>query len=250
VIASRNPAPGNRSGERLQKVLARAGVGSRRAVEELIARGRVTVNGQPAILGRRIDWSKDKVEVDGEAIPLRVDLVYYLMNKPVGVVTTASDEAGRPTVLDLIDPALRVWPVGRLDIDTEGAVILTNDGELTQRLTHPSYEVPKTYVAEVRGRFGASAAAELRRGVTLDDGPSAPAAVRIIEQGPRASLVEVTVREGRNRLVRRMLEAVDHPVVRLVRTAVGPLTLGRIKPGNVRRLAPEEVRLLYNAAAD
>lgn len=237
-------------GERLQKVLARAGVGSRRRVEELIALGRVRVNGEEAILGRRVDPANDKVEVNGQRIPLGVDLLYYLMNKPLGVVTAAVDESGRATVIDLVDPAVRVWPVGRLDLDTEGALILTNDGELTQRLTHPSYRVAKTYVAEVKGRLSGPAAARLRRGVQLEDGATAPADVSIVQPGPRSSLVEITVREGRNRLVRRMFDAVGHPVIRLVRTAVGPISLGRVKSGTVRRLAPDEVRLLYNASID
>jgi 23S rRNA pseudouridine2605 synthase len=235
-------------GERLQKVLARAGVGSRREVEKLIAAGRVRVNGDRAILGRRIDEDKDQVEVDGLRVPLGADLVHYLLNKPTGVVTAAKDPTGRPTVVDLIDPALRVWPVGRLDIDTEGALILTNDGELTHRLTHPSFEVPKTYVAEVRGRVAAASVATLRRGLELEDGPTAPALVVPLGQGARSSLVEITVREGRNRLVRRMFAAVGHPVVRLVRTAIGPVGLGHVKPGTVRRLGPQEVRLLYNAS--
>jgi 23S rRNA pseudouridine2605 synthase len=235
-------------GERLQKVLARAGVGSRREVEGLIAAGRVRVNGERAVLGLRIDTTKDKVDVDGLRVPLRVDLVHFLLNKPAGVVTTAADEAGRPAVVDLIDPALRVWPVGRLDINTEGALIMTNDGDLTHRLTHPSFQVAKTYVAEVRGRVGRSTLAMLRRGVDLDDGISAPSQAVITELGPRSSIVEITVREGRNRLVRRMFDAVGHPVVRLVRTAIGPVTLGRLKPGRFRRLSPAEVRLLYNSS--
>lgn len=232
-------------GERLQKVLARAGVASRRGVEELIVAGRVAVNGEKAVLGRRIDPSKDKVEVDGLRIPLGVGLVYYLMNKPRGIVTSAVDEAGRPTVIDLMDPGVRVWPVGRLDIDTEGALILTNDGELTQRLTHPSFEAPKTYVAEVKGRVTGAALKQLRRGIELDDGPTAPVEVATLEQGARSSLVEIVVREGRNRLVRRMFDAVGLQVKRLVRTQIGPIRLGRVKPGTARRLSPDEVRLLY-----
>ena len=234
-------------GERLQKVLARAGIGSRRAVEELIARGRVRVNGRRAELGRRVDISKDKVEVDGLLVPLGHGLVYYLLNKPVGVVTTASDDLGRQTVVELVDPQVRVWPVGRLDIDTEGAIILTNDGELTHRLTHPSFEVPKTYVAEVEGRIGGAALRRLRTGVDLDDGPARPSQASIVEQSGKRSLVEITVREGRNRLVRRMFSAVGHPVLRLARVSIGPVALGRLKPGAIRKLGPEEVRLLYNA---
>lgn len=240
-------ASGSPEGERLQKVLAHAGVGSRRAVEEMIAAGRVLVNGEPAVLGRRVDRQKDEVQVDGSTVPLRADLEYLLLNKPEGVVTTASDEAGRETVLDLVEATGRVWPVGRLDIATEGALLLTNDGELTQRLTHPSFHVPKTYVAEVTGPVGAAAIKRLSRGVELDDGPAAPASVQLLERGPRSSLVELTIGEGRNRQVRRMMEAVGHPVVALVRTAIGPLKLGRLKPGTYRRLHPHEVQELYRA---
>lgn len=234
-------------GERLQKVLARAGLGSRRAVEGLIEQGRVRVNGRRAELGRRVDPSKDTVEVDGSRIPLATDLVHYLLNKPAGVVTTASDPEGRPTVLELVDLEARVWPVGRLDYDTEGALILTNDGELTHRLTHPSFEIPKTYVAEVRGTPGRGALGRLARGIELEDGRTAPAKASLVSRSAGASLVEITVAEGRKRQVRRMLEAVGYPVDRLVRTRIGPLMLGRLKPGTIRRLSLEEVRALYRA---
>lgn len=236
------------SGERIQKVLSRAGVASRRAVEEMIARGRIRVNGAPASLGQRIDPDKDLVEVDGSRIPLAEDLVHYALNKPAGVVSTADDPEGRPTVVELVDPAARVWPVGRLDLDSEGLILLTNDGELTLHLTHPRYQVPKTYVAEVEGSLAPRAARLLARGVELDDGPTGPAEVRILERGARGSVVEVVVSEGRNRQVRRMLESVGHPVRRLVRTAIGPLKLGRLKPGAHRRLNPSEVQELYKAS--
>jgi 23S rRNA pseudouridine2605 synthase len=234
-------------GERLQKALARAGVGSRRAVEELIAAGRVRVNGDPAVLGRRVDVHKDKVEVDGSPIPLDPELVYYLLNKPEGVVSTAADPQGRVTVVDLVDPGVRVWPVGRLDVASEGALVLTNDGELTMRLTHPRYEVPKSYLVEVAGPMGGRARRELARGVELDDGTTRPARVDVVDTGARGSVVEITISEGRNRQVRRMMEAVGHPVRRLVRTSIGPLKLGRLKPGTARRLSPAEVRALYAA---
>lgn len=237
-------------GERLQKVLAKAGLGSRRAVEELIAGGRVRVNGSRATLGRRIDPAKDKVEVDGYTIPVQPDLVCYLLNKPAGTVSTAGDPQGRPTAVDLVDPSVRVWPVGRLDIDSEGALLLTNDGDLTMRLTHPRFGVPKTYVAEVEGSVGRDALVALGRGVELEDGPTNPARVRLLERVAGGSLLEITITEGRNRQVRRMMEAVGHPVRRLVRTAIGPLKLGRLKPGTLRRLAPVEVRALYAAASD
>ena len=234
-------------GERLQKVLAHAGVGSRRAVEELIAAGRVRVNGDRAELGRRVDPEKDKVEVDGSIIPLRTELVYYLLNKPEGVVTTSDDPEGRTTVLDLVDVEGRVWPVGRLDIGTEGALVLTNDGDLTHRLTHPSFHVPRTYMAQVQGSIGARALTRLAKGVDLEDGRTKPARVGLLERVPGGSLVEITITEGRNRQVRRMFEAIGHPVTRLVRRAVGPLELGRLKPGAFRRLNPTEVQALYRA---
>jgi len=234
-------------GERLQKVLAHAGLGSRRAIEELIARGRVEVNGRRAELGRRVDPHKDEVKVDGSLVPLDVRVVHLLMNKPVGVVTSAADPEGRRTVLDYLDVTERVWPVGRLDMDSEGALLLTNDGELTHRLTHPSFEVPKTYLAEVQGTVGARALKVLARGVELEDGPTKPARVGLVERTPGSSLVELTIVEGRNRQVRRMMAEVGHPVKRLVRTAIGPLMLGRLKAGTVRRLSLDDVRALYLA---
>jgi 23S rRNA pseudouridine2605 synthase len=235
-------------GERLQKVLARAGLGSRRSVEDMIRAGRIRVNGERAELGRRVLPSKDIVEVDGSRIPLDTELVYYLMNKPVGVVTTASDPEGRTTVLDLVDPPVRVWSLVRLDVDTEGVLVLTNDGELTQALTHPSGGVPKTYLAEVGGAVKSRTLQRLARGVDLEDGPTAPAIVDLVERLPAGSLVEITIAEGRNRQVRRMFEAVGHPVRRLARTAIGPVRLGRLKPGTVRRMSPTEVRSLFKAA--
>jgi 23S rRNA pseudouridine2605 synthase len=236
-------------GERIQKVLARAGVASRRAIEEMIVKGRIRVNGARVELGRRIDPAKDEVEVDGSRVPLRADLVYYLMNKPVGVVTTASDEAGRETVLDLLDDVeARVYPVGRLDIDSEGAVVLTNDGDLALRLTHPRFGVQKTYLAEVEGSLKERTVRRIAGGVELEDGPAAATQVRLVERTPGGSLVEISLAEGRKRQVRRMFEAVGHPVRRLVRTAIGPLMLGRLKPATYRRLRPDEVRELYRAA--
>lgn len=234
--------------ERLQKVLARAGVGSRRAVEEMIERGRIQVNGSKARLGQRVDPAKDEVKVDGSVVPLREDLVHFLLNKPVGVVSTADDPEDRPTVVQIVETDARIWPVGRLDIETEGAIVLTNDGDLTLRLTHPRYEVPKTYVAEVQGSLGPKTARILARGVELDDGMTAPARVQILERGSSGSVVELVLTEGRTRQARRMLEAVGHPVRRLVRTAIGPLKLGRLKQGTYRRLSPLEVQLLYKGS--
>jgi pseudouridine synthase len=235
--------------ERIQKVLARAGVGSRRAVEEMVDAGRIAVNGRRATLGDKIDPAKDKVEVDGSLVPLAEHLVHYLLNKPAGVVATASDPEGRPTVVELVDPGPRVWPVGRLDLDSEGAIIVTNDGDLGLRLTHPRYEVPKTYLAEVTGAVTSPELTTLRKGVPLDDGVTKPCDARIVDKGGGRSLLEMTITEGRNRQVRRMCEAVGHPVVRLVRTAIGPLQLGRLKPGQWRRLSPVEVQSLFGAAS-
>lgn len=232
-------------GERLQKVLARAGFGSRRACEELIAAGRVAVDGDRAELGRRVDVAVSRVEVDGVPLSLRADLVHYLLNKPAGVVTTAHDPQGRPTVVSLVPATPRVFPVGRLDVDTEGLLVLTNDGDLAQRLTHPSFGVEKEYVAEVEGVPGPGALRALRRGVELEDGPTAPARVGVLAPG----VLRIVVHEGRNRQVRRMCEAVGHPVRRLVRTRIGPLTDRTLRPGSHRPLRPAEVRALSEAAA-
>jgi len=237
------PLPDEPSGERLQKALARVGWGSRRVVEELIADGRVSVNGEVAQLGRRVDLDHDLVEVDGAPVGIKPGLVHYLLNKPRGVVTTASDTHGRPTVLSLVPEEPRVFPVGRLDMDTEGLLLLTNDGELAHRLTHPSFGVEKTYVAEVEGAPSRAAIRRLREGIELDDGMTAPAKVALTEP----NVLTLTIHEGRNRQVRRMCEAIGHPVVRLVRTRFGPLHDRRLKPGAWRELSQEEVRALAEA---
>ncbi len=231
-------------GERLQKVLARAGIGSRRSCEELIAAGRVIVNGEPAHLGQRIDPEHDDVEVDGVHIGIRPGLVYYLVNKPAGVITTAADTHGRPTVLDLVPGQPRVFPVGRLDADTEGLLLLTNDGELAHRLTHPSFGVEKEYLAKVEGRPSRGAIRRLREGVELDDGPTAPAEVSLVAP----DLIRIVIHEGRNRQVRRMCEAIGHPVLRLVRHRIGPIRERRLRPGQWRPLDQDEVRALERAA--
>ena len=238
-------ADGAQAGERLQKVLAAVGLGSRRACEELIAEGRVTVDGEVAELGRRVDPDRARVEVDGVPISVRPGLVHYLLNKPAGVVTTASDPQGRPTVLDLVPPEPRVFPVGRLDAATEGLLLLTNDGDLAHRLTHPSFGVEKEYLAEVETAPTRGELRRLREGVDLEDGRTAPARVTLVP--PRA--VRLVIHEGRNRQVRRMLDAVGHPVRRLVRTRIGPLTDRRLKPGEWRPLTPAEVRSLEEQVA-
>jgi 23S rRNA pseudouridine2605 synthase len=237
------------SGERLQKVLARAGLGSRRVCEELIADGRVTVNGEVAVLGRRVDPEHDAVELDGVPVVVRDDLVYYLLNKPTGYVSTASDPHAEHTVVELVPSTPRVFPVGRLDADTEGLLLLTNDGALTQLLTHPSFGVVKTYLAEVDGDPAPAAIRRLREGVELDDGPTAPARVKVVQRRGATAALELGIHEGRNRQVRRMCEAVGHPVRRLVRTRIGPLRDGRLAPGTWRALTPSEVRRLYEAAS-
>lgn len=233
-------------GERLQKVLARVGIGSRRHCEELIEDGRVTVDGEVARLGRRVDVATARVEVDGVAIGVRPDLVHYLLNKPRGVVTTASDPQGRPTVVQLVPAEPRVFPVGRLDADTEGLLVLTNDGDLAHRLTHPSFGVDKEYLVEVEGRPGRGALRSLREGVDLDDGRTAPAQVGAVEP----SVLRMVIHEGRNRQVRRMCESVGHPVRRLVRTRIGPLADRALAPGEWRPLTVEEVRGLERAVGE
>lgn len=233
-------------GERLQKVLARVGIGSRRVCEDLIAEGRVLVDGEMAVLGRRVDPETALIEVDGAPVGVRPDLVHYVLNKPAGVVTTADDPQGRPTVVGLVPNEPRVFPVGRLDVDTEGLLLLTNDGELAHRLTHPSYGVEKEYVAEVEGLPTRAVLRRLREGVELDDGPTAPARATLIDP----SVVRLTIHEGRNRQVRRMCEAVGHSVVRLVRTRIGPLADRSLAPGAWRELTGDEVRSLQRAVAE
>jgi 23S rRNA pseudouridine2605 synthase len=228
--------------ERLQKVMARAGIASRRVCEQMIDAGRVTLDGRPATLGDRA-LPGQRIEVDGIPVLRDPSLVHYLLNKPAGVVSTADDPQGRRTVVDLVPAERRVFPVGRLDADTEGLIIVTNDGELTNLLTHPSHGVPKEYLAHVEGVPGRAALRRLREGVELDDGVTAPAEVSM----PQDGLIRLTIHEGRNRQVRRMCEAVGHRVIRLVRVRIGPIVDSRLGPGEWRELEPDEVRLLYGA---
>jgi len=232
-------------GERLQKVLAVRGWGSRRVCEDLIAAGRVTVNGEVAVLGRRVDTDNDAVAVDGVPIGVRPDVVYYLLNKPVGVVTTASDPQGRPTVVEMVPSGPRVYPVGRLDVATEGLLLLTNDGDLAHRLAHPSHGIEKEYLVEVEGRVNEGGLRRLRAGVELDDGMTAPAKA----SQPEPGILRITIHEGRNRQVRRMCEAIGHPVVRLVRVRIGTLRDASLPPGSWRELTLDEVRSLAEAVA-
>lgn len=236
------------SGERLQKVLARAGIGSRRACEELIAAGRVEVDGEVAELGRRVDPERDRITLDGVPVPAREGLVYYLLNKPPGVITTARDPQGRPTVLDLVPAEPRAVPAGRLDADTEGLLVVTNDGDLVYALTHPRHGIEKAYLAEVEGVPGPAAVRMLREGVELDDGPTAPAKVHVVQRHAGSAAVEIVIHEGRNRQVRRMCDAIGHPVRRLVRTRIGSVADPQLAPGSWRRLTVEEVRSLYAQA--
>jgi 23S rRNA pseudouridine2605 synthase len=223
---------------RLNAYLARAGVASRRKADELIKSGRVLVNGEPGQLNTFVARG-DRVEVDGREVT-KQPLTYVLLHKPAGVVTTASDPQGRPTVVDVVAHDVRMMPVGRLDADSTGALLLTNDGELAHRLAHPKYEVEKSYEAEVEGEPSDEALRRLAEGVKLEDGPTAPAKVRRL--GP--ATVELSIHEGRNRQVRRMLEAVGHPVRRLHRSRYAGLTVDDLAPGEWRELNGDERRLL------
>ncbi|HKE80520.1 MAG TPA: pseudouridine synthase [Solirubrobacteraceae bacterium] len=229
---------------RLAKHLAHAGVASRRAAEGLIGEGRVTVNGEVVRDPARDVTGDEAIAVDGEAVRAPGARVVYALNKPAGVVSTARDTHGRRTVVDLVPSSQRLYPVGRLDADTTGLILLTNDGDLAYALTHPRFEVPRTYRARVEGRPGERALRALRHGVELDDGRTAPARARLVG----AHELELTIHEGRKRQVRRMCEAVGHRVVALQRIAFGPLRLGDLRPGHHRRLTAAEVERLRRAA--
>jgi 23S rRNA pseudouridine2605 synthase len=233
--------------ERLQKVLARAGLGSRRACEDLIRDGRVTINGEIATLGDRVDPTRDRVEVDGGIVPLDPGLRYFALHKPAGVVTTARDPQGRADVSAYYPPGPRVFPVGRLDRDTEGLLLLTNDGELANRLAHPRYGVEKEYLAEVDGQPGPKALNRLVRGIELEDGVARAVSARAVSRSRGRAAVRVVMAEGKKREVRRMLAAVGLPVRRLVRVRIGPIRLDRLRSGQVRELTAAEVAALYRA---
>lgn len=237
-------------GVRLQKVLAAAGVGSRRKCEVLIASGRVEVDGEVVrTMGLRVDPATSVIKVDGARITTEASgLVYLALNKPSGVVSTMSDPHGRPSLGDYVQARReRLFHVGRLDADTEGLILLTNDGELANRLAHPRYEVLKTYVAEVPGPVRLGVGKQLRAGVDLDDGRAVADSFRVIGRSGSRVMVELVLHEGRNRIVRRMLDAVGHPVQRLVRTDVGPIAVGDLRPGSSRPLTSKEVAELYAA---
>ncbi len=234
-------------GIRLQKVLAAAGLGSRRACEELIDAGRVSVDGKVVrSQGMRVDPQTAVVSVDGSRVNVREDLVYLALNKPQGVLSTMSDPEGRPTVGDYVaERSQRLFHVGRLDVETEGLLLLTNDGDLAHRLTHPSFGVPKTYLAEVPGPIPRSLGKRLRDGVELEDGMIAVDSFAVVDVAAGRAVIELVLHEGRNHLVRRLLEAVEHPVSRLVRTAIGPVKLGHQRQGTVRKLSQHEIGQLH-----
>ena len=243
------------SGQRLQKVLAHAGVASRRACEQLIADGRVSVDGNTVTeAGVRVDPLTQEIRVDGSRILTNPELITLMLHKPAGVVTTMEDPEGRPTVAQYgrdylaehpeLPDSLRLVHVGRLDTETEGLLLLSNDGELSHRLMHPSFEIAKTYVAIVEGQVEPWVPRKLRRGIELEDGEAKADRVTVKDSGPRGSIVEITLHSGKNRIVRRMLDAVGHPVTRLARTRLGPLRLGNLRPGQTRPLSGEEIAAL------
>jgi 23S rRNA pseudouridine2605 synthase len=234
--------------ERLQRVLARAGVGSRRASEDLIREGRVTVNGRVATIGDKVDATRDRVAVDGVGVSLDPDLRYFAFHKPAGVTSTARDPHAQVDLTDYFPSGPRVFAVGRLDRETEGLLLLTNDGELANRLLHPRHAVEREYLAEVDGVPTERHAARLRRGVQLEDGPARAISARPVARSGGRGAIRLVLAEGRKREVRRMLAAVGLPVRRLVRVRYGPIRLGRMPPGTTRALSPEEVRALYRVA--
>jgi 23S rRNA pseudouridine2605 synthase len=233
---------------RLQKLIAHSGIASRRAVEDLIRAGRVTVDGELAHLGQKVDPETARVAVDGVRLPIRPDLVYYVVNKPAGVVSTADDPHGRPTVVELVPAEPRVYPVGRLDVDSEGLMLVTNDGDLTHLLTHPRFGVLKTYAVLVEGVPTPQQVRRLEHGIILDDGPASAVSARVRDSGQGRAQLEITMAEGRKREVRRMCDALGFPVVRLFRKAIGPLSDPHLKSGDYRSLSIEEIRSLYAAA--
>ncbi|MDB5097274.1 MAG: RsuA [Cyanobacteria bacterium RYN_339] len=237
------------SSERLQKILAAAGIASRRHSEALITAGRVKVNGEVVTaLGAKADADTDKIEVDGRLVSVAPIRSYYLLNKPRGYLSTCFDPQGRKTVLELVPFTPGLHPVGRLDRDTSGLLILTNDGAFTEDLTHPRHGVPKTYLAEVKGRPDTPAVERLRTGVRLEGGTTLPARVEVVDRRKDTTVLAITIREGRNRQVRRMAEAVGFPVIRLERAAIGDLTVGELPPGQFRPLTDGEVASLRKAA--
>ena len=224
---------------------------SRRAAEEAIEAGRVTVGGEVAVLGDRVDPENESLHLDGVPVPVNPELETHLLYKPLGVISTASDPQGRETVVDLMNTDVRLYPVGRLDADSEGLLLMTNDGETANRVTHPRFGISKTYLAQVQGTPADSDVRSLTRGIDLDDGPAIALEARIVERSKNSTLVEVVLGEGRNREVRRMFDVIGFPVERLVRTAIGPLTDNRLEPGQSRKLDASEIQgLLSSGTAD
>ncbi len=234
-------------GLRLQKALAQAGVASRRASEEMIAAGRVEVNGQIVTeQGMRVDPERDTIRVDGSRIPPPRRHLYLVLNKPRGVVSTMDDPEGRPTLEQYLPRNTRLFHVGRLDTETEGLLLLTNDGDFANKLAHPSHEVPKTYLVEVEGLLDNKTLRRLEKGLTLDDGPIKPDKVKLVTRAESRSLVQITLHSGRNRIVRRMMDAVGHPVRQLARTSIGPVRLGQLQVGETRELTRTELGALLD----
>lgn len=240
-----------RNEERLQKILAAAGVGSRRNCERMIDEGRVTVNGKEATLGDKADAQRDAIHVDGARLVTDTRLVYLAMNKPRGVVSTMDDDKGREAIADFLpNLTTRVFHVGRLDAESEGLLLLTNDGGLAHKLMHPSYEVAKTYQVEIPGPVPRAMGRQLRTGVDLEDGPVKVDSFKVVDAYGKVALVEVVLHEGRNHIVRRMFDAVGFPVQRLIRTQIGPIRLGDLRPGRTRHLSPAEVGALFKAVGE
>lgn len=239
-------------GVRLQKLLAGAGFGSRRACEKLIEDGRVQVDGQVVVeLGVRVDPASQTVHVDGDRVVVDTDKVYLAFNKPAGVVSTMEDEEGRPCLTDYVGHlSQRLFHVGRLDVDTEGLLLLTNDGDLAHKLQHPAYGVPKTYVAQVHGVMGPGIGKQLRDGIQLEDGLAKADSFRLVDNIPGHSIIEVVLHEGRKHIVRRMMEEVGYPVEALSRVQIGPIKLAELRPGKYRALSAEEVAQLYRSAGE
>lgn len=244
------PRVSDQPGERLQKVLAAAGVASRRECEEIILEGRVEVDGEVVTeLGTRVDLVSQSVSVDGESLP-KPKRAYFAVHKPTGVVSTASDPSGRPRVIDLLPPSLgRLYNVGRLDLSSEGLILVTNDGEMANRLTHPSHGVEKTYHVQVAGLPGPEVLSELRKGVYFSEGKAQVVRAKIKSRRKQSAVLEIVLAEGRNREIRRMLAKVGHKVQKLVRVAVGPVKLGDMPAGAYRKLSPQEVKQLRQAAS-
>ncbi|MCX5906679.1 MAG: pseudouridine synthase [Deltaproteobacteria bacterium] len=237
--------------ERVQKILATMGITSRRKAEELIREGRVTINGRVARLGDKADPLHEHIKVDGRRIPVASGKVYILLNKPKGIMTTADDHEGRPTVMDLWKrKKTRLFAVGRLDYDAEGFLLLTNDGEMTYRLSHPSFQIPRTYLVKVKGKPPQEVVQKLSRGIRLDDGPTAPCQLVPLKETEENTWVRMTLHEGRNRQIKRMWEKMGHLVLKIKRINFAGLSIGKLKPGEYRDLRPQEVEKLKRLTQD